>query len=176
MPLSPWSCSSLSLTHTGAELFSFAYWKTKGIKVTERARKTAPEDAELLQVGAQATDPQIRSGTRAITLLAQRSLLISSKAAVATCEHSSRLDLLAFPHRSRGRRKSSDPHQSLRHSIPSALPYQLYPVLPQMHMDLGYLYTQNVYRSNWRGYSSMQLWGRSHCFGNIAVFGSSTLL
>lgn len=88
MSLSPWSCSSLSLTHTGTELFSFAYWKTKEIKITERARKITSEDAELFQVGAQVRDPQIRSGTRTITLLAPQSFLISSEAAMATCEHS----------------------------------------------------------------------------------------
>jgi hypothetical protein len=41
MALSPWSCSSLSLTHTGSELFSLTDEKAKRIKTTERARKTA---------------------------------------------------------------------------------------------------------------------------------------
>lgn len=91
-------------------------------------------------------------------------ILISSKAAVATCEHPSRLDLLKFPHRLRGRGKSSDPHQSLRLSIPTS--YIQFCPRCTWTWDTCVHRMNTVWKSNWRGSSSMQLWG-SHPYGDF---------
>lgn len=128
--------------------------------------------------------PQIRSGTRAITVLVWQSFLSSSEAAVATCEHPSGLDLLAPSHRMRGRVKSSGPHQRLRHSLaqPPASYMQICPRCTWTWEVIHRVHT--VWKSNWKGSSFRQLWGSNSyggfpeviVFGNITVLGSSILL